>query len=472
MFNSLRARLWLTYVFLVGVVLVVIGAALVTFLIRYPEEDRLAVQRLGLLSTIIIQQAQNLQNTPPDRLQLLVERADNLFNVRVVVLDPQGDTLADSRSVSEAPLPGTALLDNRSGTLPLFRDARRKAWLYSVHTFQSGSYLVLAVPRPKLPIARILQSEFSAPFRRAGLLAIGLALILAVLIARWVSAPLQRIASAARQAASGEYHPISLEGPSEARDLAKAFNEMTGRVIASQQSQRDFVANVSHELKTPLTSIQGFAQAILDGTVEKPDELHQAAEVIYAESGRMHRLVLNLLDLARLDAGTADLERKFLDLNELLDGVVEKFALLARNAHVQITKDWDNLPLIQGDADKLSQVFTNLVDNAIKHTPAGGKVSLKSGVVESQIEVSVVDTGPGISPEDMPRIFERFYQTDKSRRGGSGRGVGLGLAIAYEIVQAHGGSLEVYNNSPQGSVFVVKLSVARWNDSSLSKRKE
>jgi len=468
MFNSLRARLWLTYVFLVGVVLVIIGAALVTFLIRYPEEDRLAVQRLGLLSTVILQQAQNLQNVPPDQFQRLVDRADNLFDVRVAVLDPHGSTLADSRSASEAPLPIQVLLANRAGTLPLFRDAQRKAWLYSIRTLQNGDRLVLAVPRPKLPIVRILQSEFSVPFRRAGLLAFGLALILAVVIARWVSAPLQRIALAARQAAGGEYRRITLDGPSEVQDLARAFNEMTGRVKASQQSQRDFVANVSHELKTPLTSIQGFAQAILDGTVEKPDELHQAAEVIYSESGRMHRLVLNLLDLARLDAGIADLEWKLLDLNGLLDEVVEKFTPLARDAQVEISKDWNSLPLIQGDADKLSQVFTNLLDNAIKHTPAGGQVSLIAQVVDGQIEVSVVDTGVGIPPEDMPRIFERFYQTDKSRSGGSGRGVGLGLAIAYEIVQAHGGSLAVYNNSPKGSIFVVKLSVARSNGSSLA----
>ncbi len=149
-------------------------------------------------------------------------------------------------------------------------------------------------------------------------------------------------------------------------------------VHASQQSQRDFVANVSHELKTPLTSVQGFAQAILDGTAETPEAQQQAAQVIYDEAGRMHRLVLDLLDLARLDGGTADLRRERVSLTVLLQAVIERLTPQSVQAGVSLVDQVPDLPDVIGDGDRLSQVFNNLVDNAIKHTPAGGEVALSA----------------------------------------------------------------------------------------------
>ena len=260
--------------------------------------------------------------------------------------------------------------------------------------------------------------------------------------------------------------PIPLEGPAEVKELGKAFNEMVHRVQASQQSQRDFVANVSHELKTPLTSIQGFAQAILDGAVPNEQSLHQAAQVIYDESSRMHRMVVELLDLARLDSGIAEIERLPVNLNTLLQAIYEKFQPIAQQAQVTLRLHLGVLPEIQGDGDRLAQVFTNLVDNAIKFTPPGGTVTLSSQVTDDCVYLSVEDGGPGIPAGERERIFERFYQTDKSRRGDRTRGVGLGLAIAREIIQAHGGAISIgepaaSKSSAYGSVFVVKIPLAR-----------
>jgi signal transduction histidine kinase len=244
------------------------------------------------------------------------------------------------------------------------------------------------------------------------------------------------------------------------KDLAHSINEMTRRVEVSQQSQRDFIANISHELKTPLTSIQGFAQAIQDGTVSAPEALQQAAGVIISEAGRMYDLVMDLLSLARLDAGTADLRTDPVDLNELLNNVADKFIPQARKAQVTLQTRLDPLPTIQGDSDRLAQVFNNLIDNAIKFTPAGGSVQISAAPLAKGVEVKVADTGIGIAPADQQRIFERFYQADKSRRGGSHRGVGLGLAIARQIIQAHGGSLTVRSQPGQGSEFSVRLPAA------------
>jgi two-component system sensor histidine kinase ResE len=251
------------------------------------------------------------------------------------------------------------------------------------------------------------------------------------------------------------------------------------RVLASQQSQREFVANVSHELKTPLTSVQGFAQALLDGTTDTPESRQQAARVIYDEAGRMHRMVLDLLELARLDAGTLDLQYAPVDICLLMDNVAAKFAPQAHSAGVSIQVEAHPLPPLMGDGDSLAQVFTNLVDNALKNTPSGGTITLRARQSGPEIQVEVADTGRGIPADALPHIFERFYQADPSRRGGENHGTGLGLAIVKEIVSAHGGKItvrsktahEVNETERSGSVFSVTLPLERPQGGSSSSRK-
>jgi len=228
-------------------------------------------------------------------------------------------------------------------------------------------------------------------------------------------------------------------------------------VHTSQESQRDFVANVSHELKTPLTSIQGFSQALLDGMASTPEAQKQAAQVIYDESGRMHRMVIDLLDLARLDAGTLDLQHSPVDLSALLHNIAEKLAPQARSGNLEIRVETTDLPAVIGDGDRLAQVFTNLVDNALKFTPAGGVITLRAASSGSNIQVEVEDTGEGIPPEALSNIFNRFYQADLSRSGGRKHGAGLGLAIVKEILEAHGGKITVRSELGKGSTFIVYL---------------
>jgi two-component system sensor histidine kinase ResE len=233
---------------------------------------------------------------------------------------------------------------------------------------------------------------------------------------------------------------------------------MISRVDSSQKSQKDFVADVSHELKTPLTSIQGFAQAILDDTADTPESRKQAAQIIYDESGRMHRMALDLLDLARLESGIADLEMSEVDVETLLQNIVEKFTPQAKRANVELKLNIPaGLPMVVGDGDRLAQVFTNLVDNALKFTSEGGGVTLSVKEVGSEMELSIADTGSGVPKEALPRLFDRFYQVDQSRAGGEKHGTGLGLAIAKEIVQAHGGRIGVRSQAGQGTVFVIHL---------------
>ncbi len=477
MFTSLRSRLLLTYVLVIGVVLCVAGTALIVYILQNPAIDRLLYVRLDQAAENVLQQempALSSQQT----LHAIAQRIDQQYDVRVLVLSVDGEVLTDSRIESEPELaPKTRRITQ--GTHGLAWDANRRAWLFVWQPLDDDTFLVLAVPRVRKVsllfsqrLREILRDDLFPPLLQAGCAALIIALILALWMSRWVAAPLQHMAAAARDVSAGEYGHISVEGPEEVQSLAHAFNEMTARVQASQQSQRDFVSNVSHELKTPLTSIQGFSQAMLDGTADTPEKLQQSAEVIFSEAGRMHRMVLDLLDLARLDAGTVELERVSVDLTALLHNVTTRLSPQAAQAQVDLQFESFALPIVIGDGDRLTQVFTNLVENALKYTPPGGQVRLRAVPAADCVEISVEDTGPGIPPEDLKRIFERFYQVDKSRPGGGRRGIGLGLPIAREIVHAHGGTITVHSQTGQGSVFVVKIPLARPDDSTLTTRRK
>jgi signal transduction histidine kinase len=452
--------------------LVMVMLGVVAYLLNDPS--RQVVQQLQDAATSIAQRGDSLGAAAQENLPSLVALADRHSGFRVIILDASGRAIADSRSEEAAPVPPLTPLPRFKQARPVreWTDVDKQRWICTLRLLDGGSVLVVAAPQASAPAARrFFQEDFLPPLILTAFLALVLALFLAFMMSRWVASPLQRMSQAAKRMAAGEYEPISLDGPAEVKDLAQAFNEMGEQVRISQQAQRDFVANVSHELKTPLTSIQGFAQAILDGTADTRCALQQAAGVIYDEAARMNRMVIDLLDLARMDSGIADFKRAPLELNRLLQGVVEKFIPQARQAQVALRSDIQPLPGFIGDEDRLVQVLTNLLDNALKHTPAGGEVVLRARPIADFVEISVADSGPGIPPEDLARIFERFYQIDKSRRGGSAHGAGLGLAIAREIVQAHHGAISVQSVLDRGSQFVVKLPVAAPDDTTVARRR-
>jgi signal transduction histidine kinase len=438
----------------------VVAVVLLIYLIRNPFAYRQTMDRVHSAEDLILIRPADFINNPG--IKLLDDTAE-LFDVRVIVYSPEGQVLRDTRPGAEVlRLPHTGVLRRK---LPVTRDTNGKLWLYSRTILENGNILLIAAPRPRVAWLSLFADELMPLFLEGGAIALLLSLVLAYVIARWVADPLQQMLLAARAMPSEAAKPVEPRGPREVQDVIRAFNTMVERMQASQSSQREFVANISHELKTPLTSIQGFAQAILDGTASTPEAHQQAAHVIYTESGRMHRLALDLLDLARLDAGTADLKMAPLDLSILLNSVVEKFSPMAANAGIKISLLSNALPEVMGDGDRLAQVFTNLVDNALKFTPTGGEVILTARQVGANVEVDVRDTGVGISPSALPYIFDRFYQEDRSR---ARHGAGLGLAIAQEIVAAHGGKISVHSQLGQGTVIFVQLPLAQDNEFTVS----
>jgi len=467
MFTSLRARLWLSYVALIVTALGVMAVAFGFYLWRNPLLYRQTTTRLKTVAAGIANRQDELflqaQSTA-------LERAAIAFEVRILLFERKGKLLFDTSSSDAGIDLPRRISSNRE--IPTVRDDAGVVWLYSRKPLDDGTILVVATPRPRVPLLNIVRDELLPILFQGGGIALLLSLVLAYGVARWVADPLQGVIAASRHEPIAETKPVLEHGPREVRELTRAFNEMIARVRSSQTSQRNFVANVSHELKTPLTSVQGFAQAILDGTANAPDEQKQAAEVIYNESGRMHRMVLDLLDLARLDAGTADLKMAPVDMRVLLNSIVEKFSLQAQKDEIILAVDIPpEFPTPVADGDRLAQVFTNLVENALRHTHAGGQVTLQAQANQTEVEVRVIDTGSGIPADAIPHIFERFYQADLSRSGGKKHGAGLGLAIVQEIVTAHGGRITVRSQEGLGTTFTVHVPLVQPAATTLLRRK-
>ncbi|SEA60137.1 two-component system, OmpR family, sensor histidine kinase ResE [Thalassobacillus cyri] len=223
--------------------------------------------------------------------------------------------------------------------------------------------------------------------------------------------------------------------------------------------RQDFIANVSHELRTPISMMQGYSEAIVDDIAESKEEKNELAQIIYEESQRMSRLVNELLDLARMEAGHITLNKERVEVRPFLERIARKFQGLAQEKGINLRLHTaDELGDKCFDPDRIEQVFTNLIDNAIRHTREGGTVDIHMEYMEEGLYAAVQDSGTGIPEEDLPFVFERFYKADKSRKRKKGKtGTGLGLAIAKNIVEAHQGTVAVHSKEGTGTTFSFRL---------------
>lgn len=261
-------------------------------------------------------------------------------------------------------------------------------------------------------------------------------------------------------------HMAPLYSEDNLRGAVAVLRDVTEEVRL-EKMRRDFVANVSHEIRTPLSMMQGYSEALLDGMASSPEESSELVQVIHDESLRMGRLVKDLLDLARMEAGHTDMMKAQVDAGELLERVYRKFSVRAKERDIilELKKPETQLLLKAADEDKLEQVLTNLLDNAFRHTPADKMISIlvSSAVLEGRryLEIEIRDQGVGITPEDLPFIFERFYKADKARVRGESGGTGLGLAIVKNIVESHHGSIQAASKLGEGTVFTLRLPVEK-----------
>jgi two-component system OmpR family sensor kinase len=285
----------------------------------------------------------------------------------------------------------------------------------------------------------------------AGLAGGLLAAAAAYVLARRIVRPVARVAAASRRLASGTHpEPVPVEGAAELATLARSFNELAQQLARAKEAERNFLLSVSHELKTPLTAIAGYAEALREEAVSP----EVAAETLVVEAERLQRLIGDLLDLARMNRTDFRVATSEFDLAEVADGAVRRYQQQAAAFGVSLMAVSDEPSLAVGDADRMLQVVSNLVENALRLTPPGGEVR----VVTAPGALRVTDTGPGLKEEDCERAFERFYL--HSRYGRERKvGTGLGLAIVKELTRAMRGEVEVVSEPGRLTVFTVRLAV-------------
>lgn len=303
-----------------------------------------------------------------------------------------------------------------------------------------------------------LLQELSVFLMRAAALGGILALIFGVVMSRGLTAPLNKLAEAAQAIGAGKLgHRVSLAGGEEMRTVAHSFNEMAAQLEQAEILRRNMLADVAHELRTPLTVLQGNLQAMLDGVY--PMAQDEVAR-LYEQTRHLHRLVDDLHLLAQAEARQLPLHPQPVDVNRLLHEAADLFAPLAEEQGIRLAvAGGDALPAIEADRARLGQVFHNLVSNALRHTPAGGQVTLSARAEGDRVHIEVADSGEGIAAEHLAQVFERFYRTDKARNRDSG-GTGLGLAIVQAIIHAHGGQVWAESPGPgQGTTIHVVIGV-------------
>ena len=329
-----------------------------------------------------------------------------------------------------------------------------------------GSVIVFAVGMTLLLVYLILGVGFEVftigahwwELLLAGVLGAGIALVIARWVARGMTQPLRDMARAARRMETGDYSQrIHTDSRDEVGKLADAFNRMSTELEGLELLRRELVANVSHELKTPISALRAHLENLLDG-VEQPDP--ETLQIMLMQSERLGRLVDQLLDLSRLESGDVPLERERVELAPLVSQVFSEIQVARPDPGVTLDDDLPgDLPPVFADRERVHQVLFNLLDNAVRLTPAGGRVTVTASSHNGSIDVVVADTGPGIPAEHLPHVFERFYRVDESRSRDDG-GTGIGLAIARSVVEAHGGRIWADSEPGRGSAFTFELPVA------------
>jgi signal transduction histidine kinase len=280
-----------------------------------------------------------------------------------------------------------------------------------------------------------------------------LALILGAILASTISRPVQELTAATQALAGGDLgHQVPVRTSDEIGELAKSFNQMSADLAHSNQLRRQMTADIAHDLRTPLSVIAGYAEALADGKLPGTPETFEA---IHHQAQHLNRLIEDLRTLSLADAGQLSLMRQPVEPRGLLEHTALAYLPVAESRGVELTVEGEDVPPVMVDPDRLLQVLGNLVSNALRHTLNGGRVALSAARGNGGVLLRVQDTGPGIPAADLPHIFDRFYRGDKARSDDGASG--LGLAIARSLVEAHGGRITAEHATAGGAVFSILL---------------
>jgi signal transduction histidine kinase len=407
-------------------------------------------------------------------IQPYIVQWGNLYGRRIILTDNQGIIVGDSDAAALGTRFSNSLLENTPesivipASLPpmgMFNtddEGEDNQFPKTILNANAAGYLYMVrsdVQGAGITALQITYQSIGRFFIRAGLVAIGIAIILTYFLSRRILSPVRALTKAAKRFGKGDFsHRVNYEGKGEMAELAQSFNSMAEDLQKNEQLRRNMVADVAHELRTPISNLRGYLEAISDGLVQ-PDE--KAITSLHEEADSLARLVADLQELTLADSGKLKITLQPEDISKLVQEIVTAIQGKAANKGINVSSELPEvLPLVDIDAQRIKQVLNNLLDNAIAHTGAGGSVKVTSHQQEDSIFISVTDTGEGIPPEHLALIFERFYRVDKSRTRATG-GTGLGLTIAKRLVEAHGGTIGVTSQPGKGSVFTFSLPVIK-----------
>jgi signal transduction histidine kinase len=467
MFKSLRIRLLLTLgigtILAVGAVGYIASRSTLSEFQRYVESDFLDYERF--VNPFIVFKLQNFlefQRVDCDQsleIWLECQRADtaityssenigdlhslvtemaNLAGTRIIVTDDNGLVLAnshpsDSVNVDEEDVSGVMVVDGQ----PFL--------VYITLTDEAGFGA-----RQQSFIGTVNESLLNAAIA-AGLTA----LLLTLILSRRILRPVDELTRAARKLGDGDLsHRVKNKSRDEIGELAAAFNGMADSLLRLENLRQNMVSDVAHELRTPLSTLRGYIEAIQDKLLNPTPEI---IDSLHEEVMLLNRLVDDLQDLALAEAGQINLRRQPISLNTIIDKAMIAVRPIADEKHILVSMNIpENIPDLEADPERLGQVLRNLLNNALAYTHEGGTITVRAHRLADGVEVSVEDSGEGISPEHLPNIFERFYRVDESRARSTG-GAGLGLAIVKQLIQAHGGDVDAKSGLGKGTIITFTL---------------
>ncbi len=458
MFRSLRFRLpalFLAGILLSGIVATATAARLFQSYERAQSVVELKREAAGIATLYVEQANQSVEKggQAPTFAASLLERAtgDRLFYVG-------GEPFAGENSgLRRLPQSEVEWSSGRVITFEFKPPGTKRTYLAVAHPVKLGAgpafgALIVAKPKAELRDRWVRLSERLA---LAFLVGLGVAAALAWYLSRKITTPVLALSKAADEVALGHYdvEVPDVPGGGEVGHLADRFREMAVRLAESEQLERNFLMSVSHELRTPLTAIRGHVSALSEGLHDDPEQRSVSLDTIALETARLERLVGDVLDLAKLDSRRFTVLREEVDMERLLDRAYTTFAGEAKERSIEYVREVKAAPILTTDGDRVLQIISNLLSNAFRWTPDGGRIELRLAAENGTVSVVVGDTGPGIGPGDRERIFRPFWSRDSS-------GSGLGLAIASELSHALGGKIVLDSTPGEGSRFELQLPVS------------
>jgi len=429
------------------------------------------IKRQTLASSLILSK----QSSKSSSIEEISHKLGTTLNLRVTIISSNGTVFGDS----EIDPSDLSKMDNHL-VRPEIQDAIKKGegWSQRFSTTLKKNILYYAIPldlngfkgfiRLAIPIERVnLMAHNTEVFLWFSLAVAFIASLLVALIAfKLISKPIRELAQKANQIAAGDFSTkLVVNKKDEVGELANSLNIMSENIRSRMAELRklegirkDFVANVSHELRTPISNIKGYAETLLDGAIDDTKHAKEFIKIIYGESDRLAYLINDILDLSKIESDAFKLNLKQNDLFEIVNDSIKRLEKDAGHKSISIKNKLDAASHALCDQGLLTQVFINLIHNAIKYSQDNSEITISSSVSNDLVRVEVKDTGIGIPEQDLPRIFERFYRVDKARSKDLG-GTGLGLAIVKHIVQAHGGEVFVTSVEGKGSTFGFTLPI-------------